>query len=287
MSDIEAAFIDDIIANPDDDTPRLVYADWLEMEKGEADRAEFIRLQMDAVKVGQMPAGWPLQGAPIPASFVGKTAWRPWNKEGAALTICFGESGQTHELTFSRGFIKKVVTTSRGWEQHGPAICAAHPVTRVELIDARPVVGADGANWLRGEDGYEMEPSELPPAVWHLLEGRPNPHAPEWAKQYDTEALANDDLSRALIAWARKPVDLAGKIPCPFPEDEPKLFGWMREPEGGEYRDTVPPTIFALLDGHTNPDDDSWAHWKTYPTERLALDALARAIQRKPVEVPA
>jgi uncharacterized protein (TIGR02996 family) len=33
-----------ILANPDDDMPRLAYADWLE-ENGDEDRAEFIRLQ--------------------------------------------------------------------------------------------------------------------------------------------------------------------------------------------------------------------------------------------------
>lgn len=35
-----------IRANPDDDTPRLVYADWLE-EHGDEPRAEFIRLQIE------------------------------------------------------------------------------------------------------------------------------------------------------------------------------------------------------------------------------------------------
>jgi uncharacterized protein (TIGR02996 family) len=33
-----------ILANPDDDTPRLVYADWLQ-ERGDEERAEFIRIQ--------------------------------------------------------------------------------------------------------------------------------------------------------------------------------------------------------------------------------------------------
>ena len=36
-----AAFLRAIIANPDDDGPRLVYADWLE-ERGECERAEFL-----------------------------------------------------------------------------------------------------------------------------------------------------------------------------------------------------------------------------------------------------
>src|SRR5215203_3911185 len=38
------ALIAAILANPDEDTPRLVYADWLQ-EHGDEERAEFIRLQ--------------------------------------------------------------------------------------------------------------------------------------------------------------------------------------------------------------------------------------------------
>lgn len=39
-------FLQTIIANPDDDAPRLVFADWLE-EQGECERAEFIRVQVE------------------------------------------------------------------------------------------------------------------------------------------------------------------------------------------------------------------------------------------------
>src|SRR6476659_5225140 len=35
-----------IYANPDDDTPRLVYADWLD-EHDQPERAEFIRVQIE------------------------------------------------------------------------------------------------------------------------------------------------------------------------------------------------------------------------------------------------
>jgi uncharacterized protein (TIGR02996 family) len=41
------AFLADILAHPDDDTPRLVYADWL-AEHGDPDRAAFIRTQIEA-----------------------------------------------------------------------------------------------------------------------------------------------------------------------------------------------------------------------------------------------
>src|SRR5262249_23941598 len=40
------AFLDDSVANIDDDTPRLAYADWL-MENGQEERAEFIRAQIE------------------------------------------------------------------------------------------------------------------------------------------------------------------------------------------------------------------------------------------------
>ena len=43
MSD-ESALLAAILAHPDEDTPRLMYADWLE-ENGQPERAEFIRLQ--------------------------------------------------------------------------------------------------------------------------------------------------------------------------------------------------------------------------------------------------
>ena len=36
-----------VIANPDDDTPRLVYADWLD-ENAQPERAAFIRAQVEA-----------------------------------------------------------------------------------------------------------------------------------------------------------------------------------------------------------------------------------------------
>lgn len=45
--DTERALYRAICANPDEDTPRLVYADWLQ-EHGDEDRAEFIRVQCES-----------------------------------------------------------------------------------------------------------------------------------------------------------------------------------------------------------------------------------------------
>jgi uncharacterized protein (TIGR02996 family) len=43
-------FLDDIISHPEDDTPRLIYADWLE-DHGQLARAEFIRLQIERARL--------------------------------------------------------------------------------------------------------------------------------------------------------------------------------------------------------------------------------------------
>jgi uncharacterized protein (TIGR02996 family) len=44
------AFLDAIVANIDDDSPRLMYADWLD-EQGDSDRAEFIRVQVERARL--------------------------------------------------------------------------------------------------------------------------------------------------------------------------------------------------------------------------------------------
>src|SRR5262249_16867267 len=48
--ELAKGFLDDIVANIDDDTPRLAYADWL-MEEGHDDRAEFIRVQVELARL--------------------------------------------------------------------------------------------------------------------------------------------------------------------------------------------------------------------------------------------
>src|SRR5689334_13851092 len=49
--DDRSALLAAIVAAPDDDAPRLVYADWLD-EHGDPDRAEFIRHQIETQNSG-------------------------------------------------------------------------------------------------------------------------------------------------------------------------------------------------------------------------------------------
>src|SRR5947199_5771038 len=50
-------FLRAILDAPDDELPRLIYADWLD-ERGDPDRAEFIRLQ---VELARLPVRDPLR----------------------------------------------------------------------------------------------------------------------------------------------------------------------------------------------------------------------------------
>ena len=55
------AFLQAVVAEPDDDTPRLVFADWLE-DHGDEPRAAFIRAQVELVKLPPGdPRRWELQ----------------------------------------------------------------------------------------------------------------------------------------------------------------------------------------------------------------------------------
>jgi uncharacterized protein (TIGR02996 family) len=63
--------------NPDDDTPRLVYADWLQ-ENGDPDRAEFIRLQLVSARhwyAGDIPDGVEAREAELRAAH--EAEWNP------------------------------------------------------------------------------------------------------------------------------------------------------------------------------------------------------------------
>jgi uncharacterized protein (TIGR02996 family) len=64
------AFLQAILESPDDDTPRLVYADYLD-EHADPDRSEFIRVQgllarlpRDQKLLHGRPAGWYTAGTP-------------------------------------------------------------------------------------------------------------------------------------------------------------------------------------------------------------------------------
>jgi uncharacterized protein (TIGR02996 family) len=53
----DRAFMQAILASPEDDAPRLVYADWLE-ERGESQRGEFLRADVTLAKLSKGDGGY-------------------------------------------------------------------------------------------------------------------------------------------------------------------------------------------------------------------------------------
>lgn len=81
--DVEAGLLCGIMHWPDDDTPRLVYADWLD-EHGQPERAEFIRVQCEMAAIPDPPPE-PTIGARSASREQRLAALMEWKKKWRAL----------------------------------------------------------------------------------------------------------------------------------------------------------------------------------------------------------
>lgn len=198
MNPLARALLDDIIARPDDDTPRLVYADWLS-ENGQEERAEFIRVQ---VASGE------------PAAIAGDVWMSPTEgrvyellrAECQRWTLCPLTDG---EWTWNRGFIESVRLPLRLWISGGPTIASLHPVETVGMTYQDIVI--DG----RGKVSVLFLPGDLPrtsrDALYSCIEGCV---IAERHRRDDFLAVRSDragavadadarGISAGLITWAR------------------------------------------------------------------------------------
>jgi uncharacterized protein (TIGR02996 family) len=124
-----------ILDQPKEETPRLVYADWLE-ENGQPERAEFIRVQVEI-------AGWGTTPPADAEEWVRRERELLWGHglKWALPATEVHHSGPTgvgpsagHILGFfSRGFLSHVTCSWPDWRAHADAILAAQPVERVRL----------------------------------------------------------------------------------------------------------------------------------------------------------
>src|SRR5262245_38755690 len=138
------AFIRMINAQPEDDGPRLVYADWLE-ETGDCDRAEFIRLQIELTKV---PAGGPRTGVMKTRAdkllWLHRRAWEPEFNSPALNGKAWGYS-EPNPIEFRRGFPEltiRIETLAEIADQLGDTC----PVPVVHLRG--PLLQAEGPRFL-------------------------------------------------------------------------------------------------------------------------------------------
>jgi uncharacterized protein (TIGR02996 family) len=154
----DRAFLDAIAANPADDAPRLIYADWLD-EQGQTHRAEFIRLQ---VRLARLDEHDPDRLAPeqraddllLDHGDEWRAALPAWAKEEPHL--------------FRRGFLDRISVTVSAFLKRGRGLLAVAPV---------------GELYLRGASGKVASLAASP-----LL-------ARVWGLDLSGERLSGDDLA--------------------------------------------------------------------------------------------
>jgi uncharacterized protein (TIGR02996 family) len=212
-------FLADILANPEDDTPRLVYADWLD-EHGAEERADLIRVQCELgprplvhicsysspchrcsllqrqyqllAKEYQLLAKdslYPAKGLGlIPRQY--RPEWVPSLQD--ALPWDMGG------WTWRRGFVEEIACTCQAWLKHGPLWIGEYPLMEVRLLGREPVLCLpDCWCWARHSTSLEeahFVPDCLAFAVTPMLH----------EVTYPTEDLAHEALSRACLKWARE-----------------------------------------------------------------------------------
>jgi uncharacterized protein (TIGR02996 family) len=125
-----------VCAAPDDDLPRLVAADWLD-EHGEAERAEFIRVQVERARADRPDLKWREKGL-LDNPLFGAL----WAAEACPnlvrLTAGAGVRGTAvsgaERVTFRRGFPDRVSCPAADWLKFGGGVVPRQPVREVHLI---------------------------------------------------------------------------------------------------------------------------------------------------------
>ena len=134
----EDALFRAVLADPDDDAPRLVYADWLE-ERGDP-RAEFIRVQCERAS---LPAADP-RAAELRARERALLAAyrRRWNgplHRALAAGPLRNQVGARRRMirgwAYRRGFVEAVAMQLGAFLRHGDSIFALGPVQYLRLFE--------------------------------------------------------------------------------------------------------------------------------------------------------
>ncbi len=152
----ETALLAAILDNPTDDSPRLIFADFLD-ENGQEERGEFIRIQIALKDATDCPAWCPgpdgCETALLRHRAKELTAmwWVHWafgppiTSGGWPMTLVGGwgceniSSGhyQYQYLTFQRGFVETIHCTVGDLTRCGSVLVASQPIRVIHLTDVK------------------------------------------------------------------------------------------------------------------------------------------------------
>lgn len=151
MSD-EATLLNDVLREPENDSPRRAYADWLQVQGGASNlaRAELIRTQIDLDRCHNDETNWPSL-ARRERELLGE--WQPvWERPFRDLlkpslfrpgrwlkARLFGQGGGWR---FHRGFIEEIDTSAAGFLEEDSILFGHAPIRRVVLSNATSLLDA-------------------------------------------------------------------------------------------------------------------------------------------------
>jgi uncharacterized protein (TIGR02996 family) len=195
-----------VLDSPDDDLPRLVYADWLEeyAEESRAAQAELIRLQV-ALSAGSLPPGsvryetGRLRERTILDALADplcrRCSWHAPLRHGKGA------------WKFVRGFVERVSLTSADFLAGGFAgnLFLSQPVQRVDLTDRRPEADVSGRWrwWVIGPNASQgpLDHQDVPYALAKFM--FPPDHWRDHERWWSTEEAAVDYFRRACLDYGR------------------------------------------------------------------------------------
>jgi uncharacterized protein (TIGR02996 family) len=139
----EDALLQAVLADADDDAPRLIYADWLD-EQGESDRAEFIRVQCALARLGADRYPTAAQSPSRVYALRRRERELLHSPAGTAFRpdCCYG---CPCEITWRRGFVEAVTCRCADFRRYRDALLAACPLRQVTLTECvvNDILGRD------------------------------------------------------------------------------------------------------------------------------------------------
>lgn len=208
--------LSEVLLNPDEDMPRLIYADFLEEfgNESEVRRAEFIRFQHE------VPNSYCTCVAVYEGAFKKCPACKQMVKMNRILSRygdlwlaevgvppptpkAIGVMGRT--TIYRRGFVDEIEVDME-WFDHKQVVknlFQNHPVSKVTIRGKDPG-GYNNVGWYGGRLKKPLDADDVPIEIWDKLNGRRQNY---WM-WYDTRELALKDLSDGCILYGRSLTDL-------------------------------------------------------------------------------
>lgn len=211
MTAADREFLARILAEPDEDTHRLVYADYLD-ENGDPGRAGFIRATIEYLRLTRLHEDGKASAGDTGRLRAATAAWYAcrWEPKLPA-----GVGWDKADLK-QRGFVESLICPTAEWIAHGPDIVARHPVREVLLPDRgepnRYYSGPRASVWRwdiceLSDLAADRLPGHLPRELWEQdAVTEVDPRGGRTPKRFASAALGLAAFSAACLSWARAEV---------------------------------------------------------------------------------